>query len=44
MVMNTAMKRMDKEESYITYSKELCLKECRKIMHDQDSSQILSKY
>lgn len=43
MVMNTAIERMDKE-SYIIYSKELCLKECRKIMHDQDSSQVLSKY
>jgi hypothetical protein len=34
LVMNTAMERMGKEESYITYSKELCLKECRKVMHD----------
>jgi hypothetical protein len=43
-VMNTAVERMGKKESYKTYSKELCLKECRKVMHDEDSNQFLSKY
>jgi hypothetical protein len=38
------MERMDKEKLYITYSKELCLQELKKLLHDQDSSQVLSKY
>lgn len=27
-----------------SHTRELCLKECRKVMHDQDSSHVLSKY